>query len=404
MFNNKPKTNNNNNRNNNRNFRNNNNRNRNAGNPNEKNPNEKNSMETEIKKFDLQNMFQLLQNYWKDIKIAVENAKKSEITFEVPKKKTTAKTTKATTAASKTKQSFELLILGIGGSAMSGELLKSYLKYLIGTQDLKITISRGWEIPDDISAKTCVFVCSYSGNTEETLLALEKVQAKSKNIIGVTSGGKLAEKCSENKFPILELPKNLMPRCAMSYSFFHILFVILRQGLISKEATEILENSIREILETNINPNKAVELAQKMKNKIPIIYTAQARLEAVNLRWKAQIQENANQICFGNFFPELNHNEINGWTIPSDLADRFFFISMTDKDDSEELNNLIKKSMLLLKNNGMNVMNIAIDAKFLLTRIYLLFWLGDWTSFYLAILNQVDPTPIPEISKLKEMK
>jgi len=365
---------------------------------------------TEIKRIDTENMFELLSNYWNDLKVAVNNAKQSNAIFNIQNKKNNLSNCQ-----------IEILILGIGGSAMSGELLRSYLKYLIGTQKIKFNLVRGWDIPDDINENTCVFVCSYSGNTDETLIALDTVEKFTKNIIGITSGGKLAAKCKQNNYPILEIPQGMMPRCAMSYSFFHLLFTLIRQGLIPENAIQELNNSIDEICSeerkgffdfsdiadnTNVNNtnknNQAIELAKLMFDKIPIIYTGQARMEAVNLRWKAQIQENANQICFGNFFPELNHNEINGWMFPTSQLNKFIFIAITDKNDSEKLNNSIKKSMNLLEEMGMEVRNISTEAKYLLTRIYQLICLADWLSFYLAILNNVSPTPIPIIAKLKQ--
>lgn len=351
----------------------------------------------EIKRIDTENMFQLLSNYWSDLKVAVNNAKQNNAIFNI----------------SAENDFFDILILGIGGSAMSGELLKSYLKYLIGTQKVKFNLVRGWDIPDGINENTCVFVCSYSGNTNETLTAFEKVEKFTRNIISVTSGGKLAAKCKQNNYPILEIPQGMMPRCAMFYSFFHLLFTIFRQGLIPENAAQELNNSINEICsearkeffdfsDFSVQNNQAIELANLLVGKIPIIYTAQARMEAVNLRWKSQIQENANQVCFGNFFPELNHNEINGWMFPSAFLKDFFLISITDKDDSEQLNNSIKSGMELLQGIGLDAINISTDATYLLTRIYQLICLGDWLSFYLAIFNNISPTPIPIITKLKQ--
>jgi glucose/mannose-6-phosphate isomerase len=346
----------------------------------------------EIKKYDASDMYSLLSNYWKHIETAIKQANSSDIVF-------------------KEKKPDEILILGIGGSAMSGELLSSYLKNIVQTQLPKISLNRDWDIPKNISKKTWVFVCSYSGNTEETLSAFEKIQKHTDNIIAITSGGKLEEICNEKGYQVLKMPTGMMPRCAMFYSFFHLLFTFVRHKIIRDDDLVEFSHSIDVLYYSKFNSsldysvlddkNYAIKAAKLLVDKIPLIYTTQPRLEAVNLRWRGQIQENANQMCFGNFVPELNHNEINGWVFPNDLLSRFAVIAMKDVADSKVLQDCFDNTVEMLEEKNITIITIPVEGRGLLERLVGLICLADWVSFYLAIFNEVDPTPIPEIAKLK---
>ena len=344
----------------------------------------------EIKKYDASDMFALLSDYSNHIETAIKQAQNSNVVFDE-------------------KQPDEILILGIGGSAMSGELLSSYLRNVVKTKYPKISLNRDWDIPQNISKKTWVFVCSYSGNTEETLAAFDKIQKQTDNIIAITSGGKLEEICNKKGYQILKMPTGMMPRCAMFYSFFHLLFTMVRHKIISDDVefsqavNALLSDNFRKSLDYSVleNKNFAIEIAKKLKDKTPLIYSTQPRLEAVNLRWRGQIQENANQMCFGNFVPELNHNEINGWVFPIDLLERFVVIAIKDIDDSKNLRDSLDNTVKLLREKNITVIEIMANEKNLLERLVRLICLADWVSFYLAIFNKVDPTPIPEIAKLK---
>ena len=345
-----------------------------------------------IKQIDTENMYQLLTDYGKLIKDAVKKS--------------------ASVKNYKTKKIKNILILGIGGSAMAGELIKSYIKYSNANKNVEINVVRGTEIPNNIKENSCVFCCSYSGNTAETLEALGKIKEFTSNIIAITSGGKLAEIAKEKDYDLLNIPTGMMPRCAMFYSFFYLLYAMFQFNLFDDFNENNIKTAIKKIISDDFcksldyssidNDNNSIMIARLCQGKIPIIYTGAERLEAVNLRWRGQIQENANQLCFGNYFPELNHNEINGWMFPSDLLNRFVVIAMKDVDDSKELNVAISNSLDLLSENGIEVVEVVVAGNTLLERIVRLICLADWVSFYLAIMNNTNPTPIPMIMKLKE--
>lgn len=342
-----------------------------------------------IAAIDTDDMYTLLKDYGKNIVTAIKLAKKNKSKFGV--------------------RPTDIVVLGIGGSAQSGALLASILKYVPTKKYASIRVVRGTEIPKDLTSKTCVFCCSYSGNTEETLLALKEVERTTKNVIVVTSGGKLQKIAEEKKYPILSMPQGMMPRCAMWYSFFHLYFQLLRNGILHKRNLDVLNTFSKKAFHLSLdysalsNENIALKIAQYINGKIPVIYTAQLSLEAVNLRWKAQFQENANYMCFGNFFPELNHNEINGWMLPN-MLDKFVIIAMREQEDGEYINNMLQHSLKTLENNGRTYLELIVEGESLLERIVRRICIADWVSFYLAIINEVNPTPIPMIQNLKESK
>ncbi len=350
-----------------------------------------------IKEIDASNMYQLLTNYGKLVKDAFDNAvslKGSKIVMDLTNKKIK-----------------NIIVLGIGGSAMAGELLKSYLKYMLCNNRLEVNIIRGASIPFEVNEDALVFCCSYSGNTAETLAALDKIKNKTNNIIAITSGGELSTIAEKDGFNLLKLPVGMMPRCAVFYSFFHLLHTLCALNLIEKVANDTMQKSMEKVLTDEFdaslnysaidNNNIALVLARLCVDKIPIIYTGAERLEAVNLRWRGQIQENANQLCFGNYFPELNHNEINGWMFPTDLLDNFVVIAMKDIEDSADLNTAITNGLNILRQKGIEVIEVVVAGDTLLERVIRLICIADWFSFYLAIMNNTDPTPIPLITELK---
>jgi len=345
-----------------------------------------------INSIDSQNMYQLLKDYWKHTSTAIESARKSTAKYSSKKNIT------------------EIVILGIGGSAISGELIKSYLAVAAPEKNIKVVIVRGNEVLHNITDETCIIASSYSGNTWETLDALDICMQKTKNIIGITSGGKLKKICDSNNFPVLDLPTGMMPRCAIMYSFFQLLYLFKREGILD---TLAVEPAVEEILSrvdseqfdySNLAENNiAMHISNKLYNKLPIVYSSAYRTDAVNLRLRAQIQENADMFAFGGFIPEACHNEINGWTYPEDLVNRFVVIFIKDKEDHEEITKTMDVYINLLTDKRVEVIELEGSGENLLARLFDLICICDWISFFLAITNGTDPTPIPEIIKLKSI-
>ncbi|TAL70584.1 MAG: bifunctional phosphoglucose/phosphomannose isomerase [Bacteroidetes bacterium] len=346
----------------------------------------------ELLKIDSENMFEVLKNFPQQIKDAIDIGKKIKPDFKINTNK--------------------IIILGMGGSAIGGDLLKSYSEYTNGADHLSINVYRKYDIPETIDENTFVIASSYSGGTEETINAFKQAIMKTKNIVIITTGGELGKLGIDNNIQVINIPSGLMPRCALGYSFFVMLYVMMNFGLFKTEAIKITDNAIEELINviedksaefSNYEKlNSAIAIAEKIEGKIPIIYSSIERFDAVNLRWRCQIQENSKNLAFGNYLPEMNHNEINAFSYPSDLVRKSSVLFLRDNEDNPRVKIRFNALKELLKNK-IDIMEIEGNGKHLLTRMFEVIYLGDWVSYYLSLINSVDPTPIPLISKLKTL-
>lgn len=305
-----------------------------------------------------------------------------------------------------------IMILGMGGSAIGGDLFRSYISGFQDNGGVDVHVFRSYQ-PPQVDGKTTVIASSYSGNTEETLAAYEASQKAGQTLV-LTTGGRLSELADENRHKKMLLPGGLQPRAAVAYSFFPLLYVLaVKSELFGPHVKEETERGIEEtiaLLETlakkySAGPksgNTAYNLAQKINGSVPVIYSASDRLDTVNLRWRGQIQENAKYLAFGNLLPEMNHNEINGWQHPVDLVDRFIAIFLRDREDHERVAARIDITKKIIGKSAGATYEVRSQGETLLARLFSLIYLGDWVSYYLAVLNGTDPSPVPVIENLKK--
>lgn len=306
----------------------------------------------------------------------------------------------------------ELLILGMGGSAIGGDLLKSIV-HQITEDSFRINVNRDYVVPAYIGPGTLVVASSYSGNTEETLSAFEKASKKTSNLFAITSGGKLEKICKDRGIPYLKLPAGFQPRAAIAYSFFGLAYLCNNNNLINEKFNNEIHSSVTELFSTMKKlterysshdiSNPAFKLANNLFGQIPVIYSAVGMLDSVNLRWRGQFNENAKSLCFGNFFPEMNHNEISGWVLPEDMIQRFRIIMLRDKAVNPRVRLRLDAVREIFRDMQLQVDEFYGIGEHFLTRMFDLIHLGDWASYYLAILNKQDPMAIPLIMKLKEI-
>ncbi|HVP36221.1 MAG TPA: bifunctional phosphoglucose/phosphomannose isomerase [Terriglobales bacterium] len=299
-----------------------------------------------------------------------------------------------------------IVLTGMGGSAIGGDLARTYLSY-----ELKVpfNVCRNYLLPEYVNEKTLVFVSSYSGETEETLSAFQEAKRRKSKIIAITTGGALLQECNKYGFPFILIPKGFPPRAALGYSFAPILITLSRLRLV-QDKTEELEKTSKFLeekraeysLEKKKRLNPAKRLALSLFGKLSIIYSSTDYFDAVGYRWKGQFGENSKILAYNNYFPEFNHNELVGWKVLDQIRDKLRVIILKDKDDHPR----IKTRMQIVKNiilkKKVKVIEIESQGETLLSRIFSLIQLGDFASFYLAILNQVDPTPVEVIDYLKK--
>lgn len=352
-------------------------------------------MENKYLDYDVNNMFDVLKNMDKQLAHAISMGNQLEnFKFKHEIK--------------------EIIVLGMGGSAIGGDLLRSYLMSSPETKHLRISVNRGYDIPEYADENTLIIASSYSGNTEETLSAFKQAIDKTRNIVVLASGGELAEIADKYKFYTIMLPKGFQPRAALGYSFMTLLYVVMKAGLLSEEHEELLKKAIEEAFrivqsraidyaDKSSDKNQAYELAKSIHGKIPVVYSSHERLDIVNLRWRGQFHENSKSLAFGNLLPEMNHNEINSWVMPEDMQDKFKIILLRDKQDNPRIKTRFEALRNLLEEQGHDVLTFRGSGNFQITRTFDLLYLGDWTSYYLAELYGQDTMAIPMIMKLKEI-
>ena len=280
-----------------------------------------------------------------------------------------------------------IVITGMGGSAMGGDLLKIYLS----DANIPVYVNRDYKLPKFINENSLVFAVSYSGNTEETLSALADAKEKNAKIIGITSGGKLADECEK----VITIPSGLQPRAALGYLFFPMLGILHNTNITRVKNDDL--NEMMDILKQTDKFNDAgEELSKKLKEKIPIIYASEA-LGAIAFRWKTQINENAKMPAFYNVFSEMNHNEIAAY---KGMDRKFAVVMIRDKNDNER----IKKRMDICKEimeEHVEVEEVETQGESLLARMFSTIYLGDFVSYYMALWNRADPGPVEIIEGMK---
>ena len=301
-----------------------------------------------------------------------------------------------------------ILILGMGGSAITGLLFREILSNKL---DIPISVNQGYTIPKWVNNNTLVIACSYSGNTEETLVGLEKCKSKTSKIIGFTTGGKLYEFIQKFNFNYVLMPKGLQPRAALGYSFTLMLLMLNKIGFINEKTIIDLKNNINEIVKfsnifsKNNNENLAFSLAEKIYDKNPIIYSEDGIFGIIGYRFKCQLVENSKILAFNNIIPEMNHNEIEAYT--KDVNNNNNFIILWINNENYHSRN--KKRIEVVKKIFSTKIKDQIEINLNLEKIknpivqYLVYInLLDWISYHAAILKNIDPSIIPNINELKK--
>ncbi|MBR9699211.1 bifunctional phosphoglucose/phosphomannose isomerase [Candidatus Woesearchaeota archaeon] len=279
-----------------------------------------------------------------------------------------------------------ILVCGMGGSAIAGDLLKMYVT------DKPVYVVKDYRIPDFVDQHTLVFAVSYSGNTEETLSTLVEAKNRGAKVVGITTGGQLADLADT----LIKVPAGLQPRNAVGYLFFPIIGILYNSGII-----EVKNNDLNEMLKVvgdiNYFDEKGKELAMKIKDKTAIIYSS-ATLGACAYRFKCEINENAKSPAFFHVFPEMCHNEIVGFEGME--RSKFVILLVRNRSDHER----IKKRMEVCKDlfeERVDVEEMTSLGDSLLAKMFSIIYLGDWTSYHLAMWKRIDPTPVHVIENLK---
>ncbi len=294
-----------------------------------------------------------------------------------------------------------LVVAGMGGSAIGGDLLRSYLG---GTLSIPLEVCRYYHLPAFVGSTTLVVLSSYSGNTEETLSCFEDALRRSARIVCVSSNGKLIKEAERHGCPFVRIPSGIPPRAALGYSFAPLLALVWALGLCEPEEDALSETvgvlrRLREDYGKVDEQNKAFQLANVLKTRFPIIYSS-VRIQAVGVRWKGQFSENSKKLAMANVLPEMNHNEIMGWEV-EDQSLKPGVILLRLNDEHPQVRKRFDFLKGMLEPRGYIIGEYTGEGLSLLSQMFSLIMLGDFASVYLALLRGVDPTPVGTIERLK---
>ena len=299
----------------------------------------------------------------------------------------------------------KVVILGMGGSAIGGDLVRSLVQSEAG---IPVIIHRDYGLPAFVDDKTLVIASSYSGNTEEILSAFEPALKTGAKKLVMTTGGKLKELAEANNIPVFKIEYKAQPRAALGFSFLPTLGVMQNLGLLSdksadvNETVEVLEKlSARLDEKSPLDDNPAKQMAQRLYGCLTVIYGAGIAAEAAH-RWKTQINENGKSWAFYEVFPELNHNATVGYPFPGELAGKIRVVLLRSPSFNERVKLRYDVTCELLKRAGVKYEFVDSEGNSLLSQMMSLVMTGDFVSYYMAILYRVDPSPVEVISYLKD--
>ena len=301
---------------------------------------------------------------------------------------------------------FSFIVVGIGGAAMSGDFLRAIVAH---TAQIPVVVVRGYELPAFVGPDSTVVGVSHSGNTEETITLFEEAIDRGAKPIIVTSGGHLATLSVTHRAPLVNYSvAGAKPRTAVGYMFMSLLGIAravhLTRGMDEPvtEAVAVLQEA-RAAFGPDVRAadNPAKQMAREFAGKIPLIYAA-GFLEPVTLWWKEQLGANAKTSAIIDSPPELNHTSVLGYAHPAGNAGRLAAVQLRSSYDHPRVALHWQVTTDLLEQSGIACGIVTVKGQ---TRLAQMLWcisLGDWVSYYLALLNGVDPTPEAALAYMKQ--
>jgi glucose/mannose-6-phosphate isomerase len=296
-----------------------------------------------------------------------------------------------------------LVVCGMGGSAIGGDLA---LAALGDRATRPITVVRGYALESWIPPESLVLCASYSGETEETLACFEAAGAAGTQRVVLTTGGTLARLAREEGVPVIGVPAGMQPRAAVVYMTMGALECAALCGaapVLHAEidtATALLEQLIEEWGPGAPEDSLAKRLARELHETIPVIHGA-ASTTAVGRRWSTQINENAKALAFWSELPEANHNQICGWERGREMAP-LSGVFLGDPDQHPRVKRRMELMTAEVERTGAPAIQVDARGESRLERVLSLVLLGDMVSVYLAVLSDVDPTPVEALSRFKQ--
>jgi len=299
----------------------------------------------------------------------------------------------------------KVIILGMGGSAIGGDIAR---RLALAESKVAVEVNRDYKLSLSVDENTLIIASSYSGNTEETLSAFTGALKTPAKKLVLTTGGKLKELAEKEHIPVFVIDYQAPPRAAFPHSFFPLVGIFQKLGLLKDKSVDLAETlqvltklSADFTENTPLVSNPAKQLAAKLRGRIGVIYGAEI-LSEVAQRWKTQLNENSKIWAFSELFSELNHNAVEGYALPPQAKERIFVVLLHSASLHPRILLRYEATAKLLDKSGINHAFVEAIGKSTLAQMMSLVLFGDYISFYLAMLNSVDPTPVERINFVKD--
>ena len=288
-----------------------------------------------------------------------------------------------------------VIVCGMGGSSLMVELINNFLASA-GEKMMPVAVSRGYQLPVWADKKSLIVLISHSGNTEETLSCLNEVIERGLTGVVFASGGKLADLAKKLNMPLFVVPGGLQPRLSTGYMIAGLMKIMFKIGIIKDYQNDFL--SAASTLVQLVDEDAAKALAAKLVNKIPIIYGTENAGGIARVS-KIKFNENAKVQCFYNEFPELNHNEMVGWT--KVLMDPYFLV-LKSKFADPRIFRRIEVFADLMKEKSLPVEVYEMKGTDLLEEMLSTYMFIDFVTYYLAEAYGIDPEPVLMVEDFKK--
>lgn len=307
-----------------------------------------------------------------------------------------------------------IAICGMGGSAIGGDLARLYWEH---DAPMPLAVVRSYTLPAFINSHWFIIGSSYSGNTVESISAVNEARRRRcRNVLVLASGGQLASMASENRWKSIVLPPGMMPRAALGYSFGAVLYTLAQWGVTGNDPRVVTKDIVERVTATAASlkqngtawtkdvhgaDNLAKQIAGQIGMRAVVVLGATGSTDTLAVRWKNQLCENGKALAFATALPESNHHEIIGFDMLDPDADSLCFITLQSPDDHPEIERQRAALCKQLMMRGHHVIEVKAEGDDRLARMLYLVHLGDFVSYHVAILRGQDPTPIAAIDRLK---
>ena len=288
-----------------------------------------------------------------------------------------------------------VLILGMGGSGIGGAIASDIL-----SRDSKIPVvaNSDYLIPGWVSNDTLVLACSYSGNTEETIEAVNSAYEKGATIAVITSGGLLGSLAEKHNWPLVSMPGGQPPRSQFGRSFIGLAWTLKQFGCFSEKMYSELEATSKstEAALKSVS-EKAESIADLVVGKSILMYS-DTGVGSIATRWRQQLNENSKLLVNTQMFPEMNHNELVGWDSGNESDVVLIIRTPEDHTRTQFRMNVCSE---IFREFGADVVIIDAEGDNQMQRLMYLIQLGDMLSLLLAERAGIDPVDITNIERLK---